>query len=199
MKEEELPKKKRGRKKKIVEPAQIMSGFIPSKYQQDIFDFKGTAIEELALKLKNNDKKEYFNHENFIYANYLINPENNNYKEIKEEDEMLDFILNKFNKKETDDFDSKNNIEFYKKELEYIYINKLINEEKDLLFIEKMLDNQSNLLFKKFDNQKFLDFIINGFNYKFKHFNINKILDDIEKANEIKIKVENILEKNNKI
>lgn len=39
MKEEELPKKKRGRKKKIVEPAQIMSGFIPSKYQQDIFDF----------------------------------------------------------------------------------------------------------------------------------------------------------------
>ena len=36
---EELPKKKRGRKKKIVEPAQIMSGFIPSKYQQDIFDF----------------------------------------------------------------------------------------------------------------------------------------------------------------
>ena len=112
---------------------------------------------------------------------------------------MLDFILNKFNKKETDDFDSKNNIEFYKKELEYIYINKLINEEKDLLFIEKMLDNQSNLLFKKFDNQKFLDFIINGFNYKFKHFNINKILDDIEKANEIKIKVENILEKNNKI
>ena len=30
---------KRGRKKKIVEPAQIMSGFIPSKYQQDIFDF----------------------------------------------------------------------------------------------------------------------------------------------------------------
>lgn len=33
MKEEELPKKK------IVEPAQIMSGFIPSKYQQDIFDF----------------------------------------------------------------------------------------------------------------------------------------------------------------
>lgn len=37
--EEELPKKKRGRKKKIVEPAQIMSGFIPSKYQQDIFDF----------------------------------------------------------------------------------------------------------------------------------------------------------------
>lgn len=33
------PKKKRGRKKKIVEPAQIMSGFIPSKYQQDIFDF----------------------------------------------------------------------------------------------------------------------------------------------------------------
>lgn len=39
MKEEELPKKKRGRKKKIVESAQIMSGFIPSKYQQDIFDF----------------------------------------------------------------------------------------------------------------------------------------------------------------
>lgn len=39
MKEGELPKKKRGRKKKIVEPAQIMSGFIPSKYQQDIFDF----------------------------------------------------------------------------------------------------------------------------------------------------------------
>lgn len=39
MKEEELPKKKRGRKKKIVEPAQIMSGFIPSKYQQNIFDF----------------------------------------------------------------------------------------------------------------------------------------------------------------
>lgn len=39
MKEEELPKKKRGRKKKIVEPVQIMSGFIPSKYQQDIFDF----------------------------------------------------------------------------------------------------------------------------------------------------------------
>lgn len=39
MKEEELPKKKRGRKKKIVEPAQIMFGFIPSKYQQDIFDF----------------------------------------------------------------------------------------------------------------------------------------------------------------
>lgn len=39
MKEEELPKKKRGRKKKIVEPAQIMYGFIPSKYQQDIFDF----------------------------------------------------------------------------------------------------------------------------------------------------------------
>lgn len=39
MKEEELPKKKRGRKKKIVEPAQIMSGFIPNKYQQDIFDF----------------------------------------------------------------------------------------------------------------------------------------------------------------
>lgn len=39
MKEEELPKKKRGKKKKIVEPAQIMSGFIPSKYQQDIFDF----------------------------------------------------------------------------------------------------------------------------------------------------------------
>lgn len=39
MKEEELSKKKRGRKKKIVEPAQIMSGFIPSKYQQDIFDF----------------------------------------------------------------------------------------------------------------------------------------------------------------
>lgn len=39
MKEEELPKKKRGRKKKIVEPAQIMSEFIPSKYQQDIFDF----------------------------------------------------------------------------------------------------------------------------------------------------------------
>lgn len=36
---EELPKKKRGRKKKIVEPAQIMPGFIPSKYQQDIFDF----------------------------------------------------------------------------------------------------------------------------------------------------------------
>lgn len=36
---EKLPKKKRGRKKKIVEPAQIMSGFIPSKYQQDIFDF----------------------------------------------------------------------------------------------------------------------------------------------------------------
>ena len=36
---EELQKKKRGRKKKIVEPAQIMSGFIPSKYQQDIFDF----------------------------------------------------------------------------------------------------------------------------------------------------------------
>ena len=36
---EELTKKKRVRKKKIVEPAQIMSGFIPSKYQQDIFDF----------------------------------------------------------------------------------------------------------------------------------------------------------------
>lgn len=39
MKEEELPKKKRGRKKKVVEPAQIIPGFIPSKYQQDIFDF----------------------------------------------------------------------------------------------------------------------------------------------------------------
>ena len=36
---EELPKKKRGRKKKVVEPAQIIPGFIPSKYQQDIFDF----------------------------------------------------------------------------------------------------------------------------------------------------------------
>lgn len=39
MKEEELPKKKRGRKKKIVEPAQIMPEFVPSKYQQGIFDF----------------------------------------------------------------------------------------------------------------------------------------------------------------
>nr|DAD66485.1 MAG TPA: helicase [Myoviridae sp. ctPuP5] len=39
MKEEELPKKKRGRKKKVVEPAQIIPGFVPSKYQQDIFDF----------------------------------------------------------------------------------------------------------------------------------------------------------------
>lgn len=39
MKEKELPKKKRGRKKKVVEPAQIIPGFIPSKYQQDIFDF----------------------------------------------------------------------------------------------------------------------------------------------------------------
>lgn len=36
---EELPKKKRGRKKKIVEPAQIMPEFVPSKYQQGIFDF----------------------------------------------------------------------------------------------------------------------------------------------------------------
>lgn len=39
MKEEELPKKKRGRKKKIVEPTQIMPEFVPSKYQQGIFDF----------------------------------------------------------------------------------------------------------------------------------------------------------------
>lgn len=39
MKEEELPKKKRGRKKEIVEPAQIMPEFVPSKYQQGIFDF----------------------------------------------------------------------------------------------------------------------------------------------------------------
>lgn len=39
MKEEELPKKKRGRKKKIVEPAQIMPEFVPSKYQQGIFNF----------------------------------------------------------------------------------------------------------------------------------------------------------------
>lgn len=39
MKEEELPKKKRGRKKKIVEPVQIMPEFVPSKYQQGIFDF----------------------------------------------------------------------------------------------------------------------------------------------------------------
>lgn len=39
MKEEELTKKKRGRKKKVVEPAQIIPGFVPSKYQQDIFDF----------------------------------------------------------------------------------------------------------------------------------------------------------------
>lgn len=39
MKEEELPKKKRGRKKKVVESAQIIPGFVPSKYQQDIFDF----------------------------------------------------------------------------------------------------------------------------------------------------------------
>lgn len=36
---EELPKKKRGKKKKVVEPAQIMPGFVPSKYQQDVFDF----------------------------------------------------------------------------------------------------------------------------------------------------------------
>lgn len=36
---EELPKKKRGRKKKTVDITQIMDGMIPSKYQLDIFDF----------------------------------------------------------------------------------------------------------------------------------------------------------------
>lgn len=47
---EELPKKKRGRKKKIAEPTQTISEFIPSKYQQDIFDFiqhgNGNAVIE---------------------------------------------------------------------------------------------------------------------------------------------------------
>lgn len=36
---EELPKKKRGRKKKTIDISQIMNGMIPSKYQSDIFDF----------------------------------------------------------------------------------------------------------------------------------------------------------------